>query len=79
MSSHPNINKIKDLQANDNTKPIVVNAIIKDDDPIETAFMPLDPKLYGQDAVDAYAKKNHIDLTQQPALGELLRAKGDNL
>ncbi|GEO70064.1 thiamine pyrophosphate-binding protein [Levilactobacillus acidifarinae] len=72
-------NKIKDLQANGNTKPIVVNAIIKDDDPIETAFMPLDPKLYGQDAVDAYAKKNHIDLTQQPALGELLRAKGDNL
>ncbi|MDT6979932.1 thiamine pyrophosphate-binding protein [Levilactobacillus zymae] len=72
-------NKIQDLQANGNTKPIVVNAIIKDDDPIETAFMPLDPKLYGQDAVDAYAKKNQIDLTQQPALGELLRAKGDNL
>jgi len=72
-------NHIKDLQAKGNTKPIVVNAIIKDDDPIGTAYMPLDPKLYGQDAVDAYAKQNHIDTTQQPALGELLRAKGDNL
>ncbi|GEO67332.1 thiamine pyrophosphate-binding protein [Levilactobacillus spicheri] len=72
-------NHIQDLQAKGNTKPIVVNAVIKDDDPIETAFMPLDPQLYGQDAVDAYAKKNHLDTRQQPSLGELLRAKGDNL
>jgi len=57
----------------------VVNAVIKDDDPIGTAFMPLDAKLYGQETVDAYAKENHIDVQQQPALGELLRAKGDNL
>lgn len=72
-------NHIQDLQAKGNTKPIVVNAVIKDDDPIETAFMPLDPQLYGQDAVDAYAKKNHLDTRQQSSLGELLRAKGDNL
>ncbi|WP_341780244.1 pyruvate oxidase [Levilactobacillus sp. HBUAS70063] len=71
--------QIKDLQAKGNKKPIVVNAVIKNDDPIGTAFMPLDAKLYGQDTVDAYAKENHIDLKQQPALGELLRAKGDNL
>ncbi|MFC6290476.1 pyruvate oxidase [Levilactobacillus angrenensis] len=71
--------QIKDLQAKGNRKPIVVNAVIKDDDPIGTAFMPLDPKLYGQDAVDEYAQANHIDTAQQPSLGELLRAKGDNL
>ncbi|GEO75148.1 pyruvate oxidase [Levilactobacillus namurensis DSM 19117] len=72
-------NHIQDLQAKGNTKPIVVNAVIKDDDPIGTAYMPLDPKLYGQAAVDEYAKQNHIDPKQQPSLGELLRAKGDTL
>ncbi|WP_024747936.1 thiamine pyrophosphate-binding protein [Levilactobacillus namurensis] len=72
-------NHIQDLQAQGNTKPIVVNAVIKDDDPIGTAYMPLDPKLYGQAAVDEYAKQNHIDPKQQPSLGELLRAKGDTL
>ncbi|PTM21253.1 pyruvate oxidase [Lactobacillus sp. PFC-70] len=72
-------NHIQDLQAQGNTKPIVVNAVIKGDDPIGTAYMPLDPKLYGQAAVDEYAKQNHIDPKQQPSLGELLRAKGDTL
>ncbi|ETY75084.1 thiamine pyrophosphate-binding protein [Lactiplantibacillus fabifermentans] len=71
--------QIKDLQAKGNRKPIVVNAVIKNDDPIGTAYMPLDPKLYGQDAVDEYAEANHIDTKQQPSLGELLRAQGDNL
>lgn len=41
--------------------------------------MPLDAQLYGQATVDEYAKANHIDVKQQPALGELLRAQGDNL
>lgn len=70
--------KIKELQASGNKKPIVVNAVIKQDDPVATAFMPLDPKLYGQEAVDAYAKKYHIDVKKQPSLGEILRAQGDN-
>lgn len=72
-------NQIKDLQAQGNRKPIVVNTFIKQDDPIGTAFMPLDAQLYGQATVDEYAKANHIDVKQQPALGELLRAQGDNL
>ncbi|MFB9769821.1 thiamine pyrophosphate-binding protein [Lactiplantibacillus modestisalitolerans] len=71
--------QIKQLQANGNKRPIVVNAVIKQDDPIGTAFMPLDPKLYGQEAVDTYAKANHIDVQKQPSLGELLRATGDQL
>lgn len=71
--------QIKDLQAKGNKKPIVINAVINNDDPIGTAYMPLDPKLYGQEAVDAYAKANRIDVQQQPSLGELLRAQGDNL
>jgi len=71
--------QIKDLQAQGNQKPIVVNAVIKDDDPIGTAFMPLDPELYGEDTVKAYAEANNIDVAKQPSLGALLRAKGDNL
>lgn len=70
--------KIKELQASGNKKPIVVNAVIKQDDPVATAFMPLDAKLYGQDAVDEYSKKYHIDVKEQPSLGEILRAQGDN-
>ncbi|WP_338211038.1 thiamine pyrophosphate-dependent enzyme [Lactiplantibacillus paraxiangfangensis] len=71
--------QIKQLQADGNRQPIVVNAVIKQDDPIGTAYMPLDPQLYGQEAVDEYAKANHIDVHQQPSLGELLRAAGDAL
>ncbi len=41
--------------------------------------MPLDEKLYGKEAVDAFAEQYHIDTKQQPALGELLRAEGDEL
>lgn len=70
--------KIKELQAAGNKKPIVINAEIRPDDPIATAFMPMDAKLYGQDAVDEFSKKYEIDPKTQPSLGELLRAQGDN-
>lgn len=69
--------QVKELQANGNKKPIVINAYIKPDDPIATAFMPLDEKLYGEDTVKAYSEKYHIDPKTQPSLGELLRAQGD--
>ncbi|APX71132.1 thiamine pyrophosphate-binding protein [Companilactobacillus allii] len=71
--------QVKELQESGNKKPIVINAVIKQDDPVATAFMPLDAKLYGQDAVDEYAAKYHIDPSVQPSLGEILRSKGDNL
>ncbi|MFH5811954.1 thiamine pyrophosphate-binding protein [Companilactobacillus sp. FL22-1] len=70
--------KIKDLQAAGNKKPIVVDAQIRQIDPIATSLVQLDAKLYGQEAVDAYAKRYEIDPKTQPALGELLRAQGDN-
>ncbi|KRK64379.1 pyruvate oxidase [Companilactobacillus tucceti DSM 20183] len=70
--------KVKELQESGNQKPIVINAVIKQDDPVATAFMPLDEKLYGKDTVDAYAKQYNIDVSEQPSLGELLRATGDN-
>lgn len=69
--------KIKDLQAAGNKKPIVIDAKIKQDDPVATAFMPLDAELYGQDTVDAYAKQYHIDPAKQPSLGQLLKEQGN--
>ena len=71
--------KVAELQASGNKKPIVINAIIKPDDPVATAFMPLDPEKYGQQMVDGYAAQYGIDTAAQPSLGELLRAKGDTL
>ncbi|WP_283679749.1 thiamine pyrophosphate-binding protein [Lentilactobacillus sp. Marseille-Q4993] len=70
--------KVADLQKGGNKKPILINALIKQDDPVTTAFMPLDPKLYGEDTVKEYAAKYGIDTEKQPSLGEILRAKGDN-
>lgn len=67
--------KIKDLQANGNKKPIVIDAKIKQDDPVATAFMPLDPKAFGEDTADAFAKQYHINRKEQPSLGEILRGK----
>ncbi|TLQ21229.1 pyruvate oxidase [Lentilactobacillus parafarraginis] len=69
--------KIKNLQASGNKKPIVIDAKIKQDDPVATAFMPLDTELYGQDTVDAYAKQYHIDPAKQPSLGQLLKEQGN--
>ncbi len=64
--------KVVDLQKSGNKKPIVINAEIKDDDPVATAFMPLDAKKYGEDIAKSYAEKYGIDRSKQPALSELL-------
>lgn len=67
--------KIKDLQASGNKKPIVIDAKIKQDDPVATAFMPLDSEKYGEKTAEGFAKQYHIDRKQQPSLEELLREK----
>lgn len=70
--------KIMALQKAGNKKPIVVNALIRHNDPIGTGFVPVDPKLYDQKVIDEYAKRYELDPKEQPSLGEILRAKGDN-
>ncbi|GAB6092770.1 pyruvate oxidase [Furfurilactobacillus curtus] len=65
--------QIKSLQASGNKKPIVLNAVIDPEDPVATAFMPLDPQQFGEDTVKAYAEHYGIDTKQQPSLGEILR------
>lgn len=71
--------KVKQLQASGNKRPIVINAIVRPDDPVATDYMPLDPVKYGRQAVDEFAARYGIDTQKQPSLGELLRAQGDTL
>jgi pyruvate oxidase len=65
--------KIAELQANGNRKPIVVDAIIRQDDPIDTGFVYLDPLTDGEEKVAEYAQRYGIDIEAQPALGVMLR------
>lgn len=71
--------KIAELQANGNRKPIVVDAIINPDDPIDTGFVYLDPEIDGEEKVKEYAEMYGIDTEKQPALGVMLREIGDML
>jgi hypothetical protein len=45
---------------------------------LEQASFLVDPKLYDQKVIDEYAKRYELDPKEQPSLGEILRAKGDN-
>lgn len=65
--------KIQALQKSGNQKPIVINAEIKSDDPVATAYMPIDTNIYGEKASEAYAKHYGIDRTAQPSLSDLLK------
>lgn len=63
--------KIKDLEAAGNTKPIVLDAKITNIDPVDTAFMPLDPKIFDKETIDGF--RAQYELTDnQPALSEIL-------
>ncbi|WPC17052.1 thiamine pyrophosphate-binding protein [Pediococcus inopinatus] len=64
-------NKIDELQKNGNTKPIVVDAKIKNVDPVDTSFMPLDPDQFDQATIDGFKKTYNI--FGQPALSEILK------
>lgn len=63
--------KIDELQKNGNTKPIVVDAKIKNVDPVDTSFMPLDPDQFDQAKIDGFKKTYNI--FGQPALSEILK------
>ncbi|KRN93791.1 pyruvate oxidase [Pediococcus stilesii] len=63
--------KIKELEAAGNTKPIVLDAKIANIDPVDTAFMPLDPKIFDKETIDGF--RAQYELTgNQPALSEIL-------
>ncbi|WP_367365076.1 thiamine pyrophosphate-dependent enzyme [Pediococcus parvulus] len=63
--------KIDELQKAGNTKPIVVDAKIKNVDPIDTSFIPMDPEQFDQATIDNYKKSYNV--FGQPALSEILK------
>lgn len=62
--------KIGELQTAGNRKPIVLDAKIKNVDPVDTGFMPLDPKVFDAKTIADF--RAQYELTDQPALSELL-------
>lgn len=63
-------NKVAELQANGNTKPIVIDAKIKDENPIDVAFVPVDPAKFDAETIANY--KAEYNVFGQPALSEIL-------
>lgn len=63
--------KIDALHKSGNTKPIVVDAKIKNVDPIDTSFIPMDPEQFDQATIDNYKKSYNV--FGQPALSEILK------
>lgn len=64
--------KIKELQANGNRLPIVLDAKIQNVDPIDTSFVPVDRATFGDQMVDNYRQQYRITESEQPAFNEIL-------
>lgn len=63
--------KIDELQKAGNTKPIVLDAKIINNDPVDTSFMPLDPQIFDEATIKSF--REQYELTDgQPALSEIL-------
>ncbi|MBF7115541.1 pyruvate oxidase [Pediococcus pentosaceus] len=63
--------KIDELQKAGNTKPIVLDAKIVNNDPVDTSFMPLDPQIFDEATIKNF--REQYELTDgQPALSEIL-------
>ncbi|MCV3742165.1 thiamine pyrophosphate-binding protein [Lentilactobacillus hilgardii] len=63
--------KVQELQAAGNTKPILIDAKVKNQDPVDTSFMPIDPEKFDKATIDAYNKQSN--LFDQPPFSELLK------
>lgn len=63
--------KVQDLQAAGNTKPILIDAKVKNQDPVDTSFMPIDPEQFDKATIDTYTAQSN--LFDQPPFSELLK------
>lgn len=70
---HDTMIKINDLQANGNTKPIVLDTKIQDIDPIDTSFMPLETSIFGEEMVQNYRDTYDLNADEQPAFSDILK------
>ncbi|WP_281164402.1 thiamine pyrophosphate-dependent enzyme [Liquorilactobacillus sicerae] len=64
--------KINQLQAAGNRLPIVLDAKIKNVDPIDTSFVPVERAVFGDQMVDQYRQQYDVAEDQQPAFSQLL-------
>ncbi|MDX3786125.1 thiamine pyrophosphate-dependent enzyme [Lactiplantibacillus plantarum] len=64
--------KVTQLQQNGNQLPIVIDAKIKNVDPIDTSFVPVDPENFDADTIAKYRERYGIAEADQPALSQLL-------
>ncbi|MDQ0202621.1 thiamine pyrophosphate-dependent enzyme [Pectinatus haikarae] len=62
------LKKIEELQAKGNKLPILLDAKIKNVDPIDTHTVPVDPVLYDKKTIDEYREQYKLDEKTQPAL-----------
>ncbi|AVK63181.1 pyruvate oxidase [Lactobacillus sp. CBA3606] len=65
--------KIAQLQAAGNKLPIVLDAKIKNVDPIDTSFVPVDPANFDADTIASYRQQYALDEATQPALSTLMQ------
>jgi len=65
-------NKALDLQAQGDKRPIVIEASIKNEDPVDTSFMPIDPDQFDSKTIKKFRDTYGITEADQPALSTLL-------
>ena len=65
--------KIRELQAQHNRLPIVLDAKIKNVDPIDTSFVPVERDVFGDQMVDQYRQQYGVTESEQPAFSQLLK------
>lgn len=64
------LDQIDELQKKGNTLPIVIDAKIVNDDPIDTHTVPLDPETFDEETRQGYRSQYHLD--DEPALREIM-------
>lgn len=66
------LDKVDDLIAAGNRQPIVIDAKIKNVDPIDTSFVPVDPNQFDDATIQDYRQRYDVSAAEQPALSTLL-------
>lgn len=62
-----------------NTQPIVLDAVITEEPPLETGQMILDPERYEADAIGAFRQRYNLPADNYPALRTLLAQQDDEI
>ncbi len=66
------IQTIKQHLAAGDKQPIVLDAVITDEEPLDTSTMKLDPDKYSDRMIGEFRVKNHLDGDRYPSLRRIL-------